>query len=90
METFSNLLYGITTITQIPQHIFMHGVILPQVQHFAFTLVELHEVPANPFLQPVKVTLDGSMTLWCINHSFQFSCSYTGVCNASQKARGQR
>ncbi|KAK4831783.1 hypothetical protein QYF61_019096, partial [Mycteria americana] len=54
-----------------PQHLRVHGVVPPQVQDFALPLVELHEVPASPFLQPVQVPLDGSTTLWCISHSSQ-------------------
>jgi len=42
------------------------------VQDFSFLLVELHEVPVNPFLQPVAVLLDGGTTFWCISHSPQF------------------
>ncbi|KAK4825192.1 hypothetical protein QYF61_025120, partial [Mycteria americana] len=41
----------------------------PQVQNFALPLVELHEVSVSPFLQPVDVPLDGSMTLQHISHS---------------------
>jgi len=33
-------------------------------------VVQLHEIPVGPFIQPVKV--DGSTTLWHISHSFQF------------------
>jgi len=28
--------------------------------------VELHEAPLSPFLQPVKLPLNGSTTLWCL------------------------
>lgn len=42
-------------------HILMLGVVLPWVQDCA--LVE-HEVPVSPFLQTVKVPLDGSRALW--------------------------
>ncbi|KAK4818982.1 LOW QUALITY PROTEIN: hypothetical protein QYF61_022649 [Mycteria americana] len=55
-----------------PQNILVHGVVPPQVQDLALLLVEVHEVPVSPFLQPVEVPLDGSMTLWCISHSSQF------------------
>ena len=72
MEIFSSLLCGITLIAQRPQLIFVHGVIPPQVQYFALALVELHEIPVSPFLQPFKVPLDGSMTLWCISHFCHF------------------
>ncbi|GAB0186707.1 ectonucleotide pyrophosphatase/phosphodiesterase family member 3 [Grus japonensis] len=54
------------------QHLLVPGVVPPQVQDFALPLVGLHEVPVNPFLQPVEVPLDGSMTLWHISHSSQF------------------
>lgn len=40
----------------------MLGAVLPQVQGFAHPL-EPHEVSASPFLQPVVVSLEGSMTL---------------------------
>lgn len=42
-----------------------------QLQGFALFLDELHKVPVSPFLQPVEVPLEGSMTLWCIIHSLQ-------------------
>lgn len=48
-------------------HFFPH-----RVQDLALLIVELHEVPAVPFLQPTEVPLDGYTTLWHINHSFQF------------------
>ena len=37
------------------QHIPVPGVVPPQVHDFALLLVELHDVPVGPFLQPVKV-----------------------------------
>ncbi|KAK4828339.1 hypothetical protein QYF61_026000 [Mycteria americana] len=46
--------------TDSPQSVLVHGVsspghgIPPQVQDFALPLVELHEVPVSPFLQPVE------------------------------------
>jgi len=45
-----------------------HPVVVPHVQDFAFTVVELQEVPVRPFLQPVN----GGTTIWCISHSPQF------------------
>jgi len=52
----------------------VNEVVPPQkVQDFALLLVELHDVPVSLFLQPVKVSLVWSMTLWCISRSFQ-SC----------------
>lgn len=51
------------------QHIAVHRG-LPCGQDFAFSLVELHEVPISPYLQPVNVPLEDSTTLWCISHYF--------------------
>jgi len=52
-----------------PQHLLVHGFIHLQVQDFAVLLFELHEVPDSPFLQSVKVPLDGSTTLCSMSHS---------------------
>ena len=38
----------------------MHGVVPPQVQDPALALVELHQAPLCPALQPGQVLLDGS------------------------------
>ncbi|KAF1440525.1 Zinc finger RNA-binding protein, partial [Pygoscelis papua] len=57
------------------QHILVHGVVPRWLQNFALPLVELHEIPIGPFLQPVEVPLDGSTTLWHISHSSQFVSS---------------
>jgi len=59
-----------------PQRLLVCEIVPPQVQHFE-CLTELYEVPVSPFLQPVKVPLDGSLTLWFISHSFQFCRGYT-------------
>jgi len=48
------------------------GVVPPQVEDFALLVVELHEVPVSPFLQPVQAPLDGSTTLCCISSFSQF------------------
>ncbi|KAK4824703.1 hypothetical protein QYF61_017929 [Mycteria americana] len=56
-----------------PHHVVVHWVIPSQLQDFPFPFVELPEVPVSPFLQPVKVPLNGSTTIWHISHSFQ-SC----------------
>jgi len=50
----------------------VHGVVPPQVQDPALALVELHQVPLFPALQPVWVLLNGSTAFWCIHHSSQF------------------
>lgn len=42
----------------------MHGVILPQVQDLSLSLVELHEVSVCPFLKPIEVPLNGSITCY--------------------------
>ncbi|CAM9285466.1 unnamed protein product, partial [Bubo scandiacus] len=49
-----------------PQHIVVCGVVPPQVQDYALLFLELHEVLVIPFMQPVEVPLDDSMTLWHI------------------------
>jgi len=51
----------------------VHGVVPPQVQDPALALVEPHQVPLHPTLQPVQVSLNGSAACWCIHHSSQFS-----------------
>lgn len=43
------------------------GALTPQVQDFAF-LPDVQEIPASPFIQPVQVPLDDSMTCWHISH----------------------
>lgn len=43
------------------------GALTPQVQDFAF-LLDVQEIPASPFIQPVQVPLDESMTCWHISH----------------------
>lgn len=44
------------------QPVLMPGVTLPHMQVFALLIVELHSVPVSPFLQPVEVLLNSSMT----------------------------
>lgn len=46
-----------------PQHNLVHVVVRLQLQGLAFPLVELHEFPVGPFLQPVEVPLDGSTSI---------------------------
>lgn len=60
----------------IPQHIQLPGFIPSQMQEFIFPSVELHEIHVSPFIQPVKVPLKGSTTLWCVSHSSQFHIIY--------------
>ena len=43
----------------------MHGVVPPQVQDPALALVEPHQVPLCPTLQPVQVLLNGSTAFRC-------------------------
>ena len=46
-------------------------VIIPQVQDSTLALVEPHQVPLCPTLQPVQVSLNGSTAFWCVSHSSQ-------------------
>lgn len=39
------------------QHILLPGVVASQVQDFALSFVQLHEVPVSSFLQPVGIHL---------------------------------
>ena len=55
-----------------PNLYWCHGVVPPQVQDPAFALVELHQVPLCPTLQPVQVSLNGSTAFWTISQSPQF------------------
>jgi len=55
-----------------PQSVLVHGVVPPQVQDPALALVEIHQIPLCPTLQPVQVTLNGSTACRCIHHSSQF------------------
>jgi len=59
------------------------GVIPFQGQDLTSSFAELHEVPVGPFLQPVQVPLDDSMTLWCTSYSLQF-------CICCKLAEGER
>ena len=52
-----------------PQCVLVHGIFPSVGQDFALPFKEFHEVPLCPFLQPVKVPLNGSVTFWCISHS---------------------
>lgn len=64
-----------------PQHNLVHGIVSLQLQGSAFPLVELHEFPVGPFLQPVEVPLDGSASIWYVKYSFQ-------LCIACKLAEG--
>ena len=44
-----------------PQYVLVHGVVPPQVQELTFLLSAFDYVSVGPFLQSVKVPLDGSM-----------------------------
>ena len=56
----------------VPKPLLMHGVVPPQVQDLALALVEPHQVPLCPDLQPIQVTLNGSTAFWCIYHTSRF------------------
>ena len=38
-----------------PKHVLLHRVIPPQEQDFAFSVVELNDIPLCPILQPIQV-----------------------------------
>lgn len=72
----------------------VHGVSPPQVQDFIFSLVEFHEIPASPLLEPVPVPLNGSETTRCTSHSSQLrifckivTLSRSGMKNPSGPSR---
>jgi len=50
----------------------MHGVISPQVQDLTLALVQFHQVPLCPALQPFQVSLNGSTAFSCISHLSSF------------------
>ena len=54
------------------QPVLVAGVTPPQVQDMAFPFVEMQEVPPAPFLQHVKILLNGNTTSWCTGHSSKF------------------
>jgi len=67
----------------------MHGVVPPQMQDPAFALVESHEVPLRPTLQPVHVSLNGSTAFWCMSHSSHF-CAISKIASPYHpKIQGQ-
>lgn len=55
-----------------PHSVLLLEVIYAQVQDLAFLFVELCEVPANSFLQPSEVSLNGSPVLQHVKCSLQF------------------
>jgi len=55
-----------------PQPVLVPGVVPPQGQDPALALVEPHQVPLCPALQPGQVTLNGSTACQCIHHTSQF------------------
>lgn len=50
----------------LPQHGFVLGIDVTQVQDCALALAELHEVHTNQPLQPVHVPLDATPFLPCV------------------------
>lgn len=63
------------------QSILAHGVVLWQMQGFLLLCTEFYEIPVNeipvnPFFHTVEVPLNGSTTLLCINHLFQFCITW--------------
>lgn len=45
----------------------------PHVLDFVLLLVELNEISISPLLQPPQVPVEGSIALWCLSYSPQFS-----------------
>lgn len=54
----------------------VHGIIPPRVQDFAFAFVEIREIAVSPLLQPAKIFLNGSTSIWCISCFSQFCVIY--------------
>lgn len=59
----------VAVYTAVPKLVQLQRVIPSQVQDLAFTFVEAFEVSVNPFLQLVKVFLNGSATFLHIDCS---------------------
>lgn len=75
-----------------PQPVLEPGIIKAQVQEFALSFVEPHEVFLFSFFLPAKAVLESSVLMWCISHSSQFcvvnllrvhSCPFTQVIKES-------
>ncbi|PKU44723.1 hypothetical protein llap_4997 [Limosa lapponica baueri] len=47
------------------------GVALTQLQDLALGLFDPHEVHIGPLLEPAQITLDGILSLRCVNNSTQ-------------------
>lgn len=63
--------------TGYTQHVPVQGVVPLQVQDNALAFAELHETLDSQPLQPVEVSLDGSIALWSVIHSHRFQV----ICN---------
>ncbi|PKU45108.1 hypothetical protein llap_4594 [Limosa lapponica baueri] len=53
------------------QHVCVFGIASTHMQDFVLALVEFHEVRTGPPLKPVKVPLDGTSSLQCVDCSTQ-------------------
>lgn len=51
--------------------VFVLGNALTQVQHLVFGLAELHDIDMGPPLKFVKVSLNGTPSLQCVDHTTQ-------------------
>ena len=77
------------------KHMLVPEVVPPYVQDFAFLLVEHHDVPVSPLLQPVKVPLDGSMILsvtlrnsrFCVNRKLAKGTTYPIIKTISEDVK---
>jgi len=65
------------------------GLVLHLRKDLALPRVELPQVPVSPFLQPVRIHLDGITTVWCIVRSWFHVVSQRDgdtLCSAAQIA----
>jgi len=53
-----------------PQPVVEQEVIYSQLLDFTLASAELHDVPISPFLQPVQVPLENSLSPQCVSHPF--------------------
>lgn len=76
LELLNNFLQ-ICFPTGYTQHVPMQEVVALQVQDNALIFAELHDTLVSQTLQPVEVSLDGSIVLWWVIHSHRFQV----ICN---------
>lgn len=62
------------------QHVLLHGAILPAERGSALSFYEFYKVLVGLFIQLVKVPLNGTKTIWNINHP----SSYCTICKLAR------